>query len=274
MAQTTVTLNDGRAIPQLGFGVFKVPLDDATTVVGEAIKAGYRAIDTAAIYKNEEGVGAAIAAAAVPREDLFITTKLWNDSHARDVAHKALETSLAKLKLEAIDLYLIHWPTPGKGDFVETWKTLIEMRKAGLATSIGVSNFTIAHLRRIMDATGVVPAVNQIELHPSFQQAELRAFQAEHGIATESWSPLGQGAGLKDETIGAIARKHGRTPAQVILRWHLDLGLIAIPKSSTLTRIAENFAVFDFALDADDWARIEKLDRADRRIGPDPETFS
>lgn len=274
MSQPTVTLNDGRSIPQLGFGVFKVPQADATKIVGDAIKTGYRAIDTAAIYGNEEGVGAAIAAAGLPREDLFITTKLWNDSHAPYGAKAALATSLKKLGLKAVDLYLIHWPAPGKGDIVETWKTLIGMREEGLATSIGVSNFTQEDLTRVMDATGVVPSVNQIELHPSFQQTDLRAFHAEHGIATESWSPLGQGAGLKDATIGTIAKKHGRTPAQIILRWHLDLGLIVIPKSSTPERMAENFGVFDFALDKDDWTAIEAVDRTDGRIGPDPTTFS
>jgi 2,5-diketo-D-gluconate reductase A len=274
MNQPTVTLNDGHEMPQLGFGVFKVPQDEAASIVGQAIATGYRSIDTAAIYRNEEGVGGAIAAASVPREELFITTKLWNDAHAALAAHKALETSLEKLGLKAIDLYLIHWPTPGKDDYVEAWKALIAARDAGLVRSIGVSNFTIKHLKRIMDETGIVPSVNQVELHPSFQQNALRAFHAEHGIATESWSPLGQGAGIKDPTIGAIARKHGRTPAQVILRWHLDLGLVVIPKSGTPERIAENFAVFDFALDKQDWATFETLDRADGRLGPDPDSFN
>ena len=273
MSELTVALNDGHPIPQLGFGVFKVPQDEASRIVGEAIKAGYRSIDTAAIYRNEEGVGAAMASAAVPRDKLFVTTKLWNDSHERDQAEAALKTSLGKLGLKAVDLYLIHWPTPGKGDYVETWRALIDLQKQGLTRSIGVSNFTVDHLKRVMDATGVVPSVNQVELHPTFQQEALRAFHAEHGIATESWSPLGQGAGLKEPTILEIARKHGRTPAQVVLRWHLDLGLIVIPKSSTPERIAENFDVFDFVLDADDWKAIEAMDRPDGRIGPDPETF-
>jgi 2,5-diketo-D-gluconate reductase A len=274
MSQPVVTMNDGRAIPQLGFGVFKVPPAEATTIVGEAIKAGYRAIDTAESYKNEEGVGAAIAAAAVPRDELFITTKVWNDKHAPDKARAALVESLAKLQQKTVDLYLIHWPAPGQGDIVETWKTLIAMRDEGMTTSIGVSNFTIADLTRIIDATGVVPCVNQIELHPSFQQGPLRAFHAEHGILTESWSPLGRGAGLSDPVIGGIAQKHGRTPAQIILRWHLDLGLIVIPKTVAPARMAENFAVFDFTLDDADRAAIATVDRPDGRIGPDPATFS
>ena len=223
MSQPTVTLNDGRSIPQLGFGVFKVPRDDARMVVGQAIKAGYRSIDTAAIYDNEEGVGAAIASSDVARDELFVTTKLWNDSHAPEKARAAFRTSLTKLGLPNVDLYLVHWPAPGKGDIIETWRTMIDLREEGLATSIGVSNFTADDLKRVMDATGTVPSVNQIELHPSFQQTTLRAFHAEHGIATESWSPLGQGAGLKDPTISTIAKKHGRTPAQSRIDRHSQI---------------------------------------------------
>ncbi len=272
-SQPSVTLNDGRSVPQLGFGVFKVPPESAETIVREAIKTGYRGIDTAAIYNNEEGVGAAIKTADVARDDLFVTTKLWNDCHARDKAEAALAASLRKLGMEAVDLYLIHWPAPGRGDIVETWKALIAMRDNGLARSIGVSNFGVEDLNRVMEATGVVPSVNQIELHPRFQQRALRAFHAEQGIATESWGPLGQGAALKEEGIVKIARKHGRTPAQVVLRWHLDLGLIAIPKSSAPERMAENFSAFDFALDKDDWDAIESMDRPDGRMGPDPRSF-
>lgn len=274
MSQPTVTLNDGRSIPQLGFGVFKVPQADAKAVVSQALDIGYRAIDTAAVYDNEDGVGAAIAASALKRDEIFLTTKLWNDSHAPDAAHAALRASLDRLGLDRVDLYLIHWPAPGRGDIVDTWKALITARDQGLATSIGVSNFTEADLERIMDATGVVPSVNQVELHPAFQQKALRTFHAAHGIATESWSPLGRGASLADPTIETIARKHGRSPAQIVLRWHLDLGLIVIPKSVTPARIAENFGVFDFALDTDDWTAIEAIDRPDGRLGPDPASFA
>jgi 2,5-diketo-D-gluconate reductase A len=274
MSQPFITLNDGHAMPQLGLGVFKVAREDASRVVTCALETGYRAIDTAAIYGNEDGVGAALAEASIPRGNIFVTTKLWNDSHAPERAEAAFETSLRKLGLAHVDLYLIHWPAPRSGDFLGAWKVLIKLRERGLARSIGVSNFTRDHLTRVIDATGIVPSVNQVELHPRFQQATLRAFHARHGIATQSWSPLGRGAALEDPVIASIARKHGKTPAQVILRWHLDLGLIAIPKSATPTRIAENFAVFDFALDSEDWAAIEKLDRADGRIGPAPEAFS
>ena len=236
----------------------------------EAVKAGYLAIDTAAIYQNEEGVGAGLEKAHA--ENVAVTTKLWNDKHDPDAAKQAFDASLRKLKREAVDLFLIHWPVQNS-DFVATWKALISFRDAGLAKSIGVSNFTRANLSKIIDATGVVPAVNQIELHPTFQQAELRDFHAQNGIVTESWSPLGQGGGLKNQAIIDIAEKHGKTPAQVILRWHLDLGLMVIPKSSTPSRIAENIDVFDFKLDKQDHAAIGKLDKADGRIGPDPTKF-
>lgn len=270
MTQPHVTLNDGRKLPQLGFGVFKVPPEEAAKTVREAIKAGYLAIDTAAIYKNEEGVGAGLETA--DGDKIAVTTKLWNDQHDPAAAKTAFAESLRKLKREAVDLFLIHWPVQDS-DFVATWKALIAFREAGLAKSIGVSNFTTQNLAKIIDATGVVPVVNQIELHPTFQQSELRAFHAKHGIITESWSPLGQGAGLKNPDIIKIAEKHGKTPAQIILRWHLDLGLMVIPKSSTPSRIAENIDVFDFKLDAGDHAAITKLDKADGRIGPDPTTF-
>lgn len=266
--QPNVTLNDGRRFPQLGFGVFKVPPAEAEKTVAAALRAGYLAIDTAAAYQNEEGVGAALGSV----QDVLVTTKLWNDKHAPDAAHKALADSLRKLGRDAVDLFLIHWPVQ-KSDYVATWKALIALREAGLAKSIGVSNFTKENLSKIIDATGVVPAVNQIELHPTFQQAELRAFHADNGIVTESWSPLGRGGGLKNETIVRIAEKHRKSPAQIVLRWHLDLGLMVIPKSSTPARMAENIDVFGFKLDAEDHAAIGKLDTADGRIGPDPLTF-
>lgn len=270
MTQPTLTLNDGHAMPQLGFGVFQVPAAEAARTVEVAIAAGYQSIDTAAIYQNEEGVGAGLKSAnGTP---VAVTTKLWNDKHEPAAAKTAFATSLQKLGLSSVDLYLIHWPVQSS-DFVATWKAMIGFRDAGLAKSIGVSNFTRANLDKIIDATGVVPSVNQIELHPTFQQKELRAFHEKHGIVTESWSPLGRGAGLKNAEIVRIAKKHGKTPAQVILRWHLDLGFMVIPKSVTPARIRENIEVFDFKLDKDDHTAIGKLDDAKGRIGPDPMTF-
>lgn len=267
----TVTLNDGRAMPRLGFGVYQVEDARAPEVVGAAIRAGYRSIDTAAIYHNEVGVGRAVRESGLPRADFFVTTKLWNDRH--DAARPALDESLDRLGLDHVDLYLIHWPCPGQGRFVEAWKELVALREAGRARSIGVSNFTPEHLERIIGETGVVPAVNQIELHPRFQQAALRAVHGRHGIVTESWSPLGRGQGLADPVLAAIAKAHGRSPAQVVLRWQLQAGLVAIPKTATPARIAENIAVFDFALSAEEMARIAGLDRADGRTGPDPDSF-
>jgi len=268
----TITLNDGHAIPQLGFGVWQVPGDVAASVVGTAIAAGYRSIDTAAAYENEEGVGAAIATCGVPRNELFITTKLWNANHGYDNTLIAFDASLSRLGLDYVDLYLIHWPKPRQNLYVESWQALVELHRQGRARSIGVSNFTTAHLQRIIEVTGVTPAVNQIELHPRFQQKTLCDFHVRHGIATEAWSPLGQGQLLDDATIKQLARKHGKTPAQIILRWHLDSGHIVIPKSVTPERIRENFAVFDFQLDADDMRAIAALDSGNGRIGPDPET--
>jgi 2,5-diketo-D-gluconate reductase A len=268
--QPTISLNDGNAIPQLGFGVWQVPNEEAAKVVGTAISTGYRSIDTAAIYGNEIGVGKGIAASPVPRPELFITTKLWNDQHTN--ARSALNESLSRLGLDHVDLYLIHWPKPRQNAYVEAWKALVKLKEEGRAKSVGVSNFTVSHLKRIIDATGVAPSVNQIELHPRFQQKELAAYHTERGITTESWSPLGQGTLLENPTLKALARKHGRTPAQVVIRWHLDRGYIVIPKSVTPSRIRENFDVFDFSLDVDDLAKIATLDRKDGRIGPDPET--
>ena len=270
MTQTTLTLNDGHVMPQLGFGVFKVPQRTAADTVELALKAGYRSIDTAAIYGNEEGVGAALA--EVGDDGVALTTKLWNDKHEPADAAGALAESLRKLGRRSVELYLIHWPVQ-RSDFVATWKAMIGFREAGLVRSIGVSNFTIDNLARIIDATGVVPAVNQIELHPTFQQRELRTFHGERGIVTESWSPLGQGAGIKNAAVKAIAAKHGRTEAQIILRWHLDLGLMIIPKSSTPSRIVENADVFEFRLSGDDHEAIAALDDPRGRIGPDPQTF-
>ncbi|WP_320672082.1 aldo/keto reductase [Patulibacter defluvii] len=266
----TIDLNDGHAIPQLGVGVFQVPPEDTERAVSTALEIGYRSLDTAAIYGNEEGVGAAIAASGLARDELYVTTKLWNDDQARP--REAFDASLERLGLDHVDLYLIHWPTPGQDRYVDAWRALAELREAGRSRSIGVSNFQPAHLRRLLDETGVVPAVNQIELHPRLAQAELRAFHAEHGIVTEAWSPLAQGAVLDDPAITAIAAAHDRTPAQVVLRWHVELGNVVIPKSVTPSRIAANAALFDFALTAEQRAAIDALD-AGERIGPDPDAF-
>lgn len=272
-ALPTIKLNDGRSMPQLGFGVWQVPNSQAISAVEEALASGYRSIDTAAIYGNEDGVGEAIAAASLPRAQLFITTKLWNDRQGYDQALKAMDESLKRLKLDYVDLYLIHWPAPQRDLYAETWRALAKLKEEGRAKSIGVSNFNIPHLERLLEATGIVPAVNQVELHPRLQQKALRAFHAKHGIATEAWSPLGQGTLFEDRTIAALSAKHGKTPAQIILRWHLDNGLIAIPKSVTPARIRENIDVFDFHLDEEDMARIAQLD-ANGRLGPDPDAFA
>jgi 2,5-diketo-D-gluconate reductase A len=266
-------VNDGRRIPQLGFGVFQVPPQDTADVVKHALRTGYRSIDTAAAYKNEEGVGEAIAGSGLDRDDVFITTKLANDNHGHDAALRALDESLRKLGMDYVDLYLIHWPRPSEGKFVETWRAFAEAKQAGRARSIGVSNFRVQDIEAIVDATGVAPAVNQIELHPRFQQSELRREHAKHGILTEAWSPLGQGELIDDETISEIASSNDRTPAQVILRWHIQLGNVVIPKSATPERIDENFRVFDFELSDDDMRAIAQLDSEGGRLGPDPSTF-
>ncbi len=269
----TIRLNDGNAMPQFGYGVWRVTNEEAAAAVGEAIKAGYRSVDTAAIYGNEEGVGEAIRAASVSRDELFITTKVWNNNHGYDNTLRAFDESLGRLQLDSVDLYLIHWPVAGSDAYRDTWRALIKLKQDGRARSIGVSNFMVEHLRRLIDETGVTPAVNQIELHPRFQQKELRAFHAENGIATESWSPLGQGSLVTDETLAGIGRKYGKTPAQVILRWHPDNGLVVIPKSVTPSRMRENIDVFDFKLDAGDMRVIEGLDDKGGRVGPDPAVF-
>ena len=266
-----LTLHDGHRIPQFGLGVWQVDDDEAERVVGEAIEVGYRHIDTARVYKNETGVGKAIAASRVPRDELFITTKLWNSDQGRDTVRAAAEASLERLGLEKVDLYLIHWPSPKHGKHVESWQAMIEVREAGLATSIGVSNFMQTHLDDLAAATDVVPVVNQIELHPAFQQRDLRAFHAERGILTESWSPLGSGkydlAGLPG--LAAIAERHGKTVQQIAIRWHLQEGLIVFPKTVRRERMLENAAVFDFELTADEMATIAAADR-DQRVGAHP----
>lgn len=268
-----VTLNNDVSMPQLGFGVFQVPDDEAEPAVVAAIDAGYRGIDTARIYENEEGTGRAIKSCGVPREELFVTTKLWNADHGYDSTLRACDASLARLGLDYLDLYLIHWPMPTRDRYLDTWRAFERLLSDGRVRAIGASNFQPEHLTRVMDAFDVVPAVNQIELHPYLQQAELRAFHAEHGIVTEGWSPLGQGKGLLDDpALARIAAKHGKTPAQVAIRWQLQLGNVVIPKSVTPSRIVENFDVTGFELDGDDLAAIAALDSG-RRYGPDPDTF-
>ena len=271
-----LTLNDRRAIPQLGFGVFQVPPQQTQATVERAFEAGYRHIDTAQMYGNEAEVGAAVAAAGIARDDLWITTKLNNGFHRPDDARRAFADSLERLGLEQVDLFLIHWPLPTRydGDFVSTWETLIELREDGRARSIGVSNFEPDHLDRIVQETGVVPAVNQIEVHPFFGNEAARAADERHGIITEAWAPIAKGKVNDDATIGEIADRLGRTPAQVALRWHLQRGDVVFPKSTRPERMAENFAIFDFELDDDDLATITALDRGESgRTGPNPNTF-
>ncbi|MER7599047.1 aldo/keto reductase [Streptomyces hydrogenans] len=261
-------------MPQLGFGVWQVPDDEAAKAVATALEAGYRSIDTAAIYENERGTGEAVAASGIPREELFVTTKLWNSEQGYDSTLRAFDASLERLGLDHVDLYLIHWPVPAKDAYVDTYRALEKIHAEGRARAIGVSNFLPEHLERLTAETGVVPAVNQIELHPQLAQAESRALHARLGIATEAWSPLGQGRGLLDvPALVAVARKHGRTPAQAVLRWHLQLGNVVIPKSVTPSRIQENIDVFDFELDPEDMAAIAALDEGGR-LGPNPAEFN
>ncbi len=269
----TLALHDGHRIPQLGFGVFQVPPGSTADIVLRALRTGYRSIDTAAAYGNEAGVGEAISASGIPRDELFITTKLANDDHGRDRAHRALHQSLERLGQDYVDLYLIHWPVPARDLYAGTWEALIELKEEGLVRSIGVSNFLPEHIERIADATHVTPVINQIELHPRFQQPELRRWHEQHGILTEAWSPLGQGSILDDRVIERVALEHQRTPAQVILRWHLQLGNVVIPKSVTPKRIEENFHLFDFELSEEDVEAISQLETGGR-IGGDPATFS
>ena len=267
-----VRLNDGTRIPQVGFGVFQVPPDETQRAVEDALAAGYRHIDTAAAYRNERGVAAGIAASGVPRAEIFITTKLWNTEQGFDSTLAAFDKSIEALDTEQVDLYLIHWPVPARDLFLDTWRAFERINEEGWARSIGVSNFRVADLERLTQEAETMPTINQIELHPLLQQAELRAWHAEHGIATEAWSPLAQGEVLKDDTLVTIAAHHERTVAQVILRWHLQLGNVVIPKSVTPARVRENLDIFDFELTEDDLAAIARLD-AGHRTGPDPASF-
>ncbi|WP_433340171.1 aldo/keto reductase [Streptomyces sp. CA-253872] len=269
-----IVLNNGVEMPQLGFGVWQVPDEEATTAVGHALDAGYRSIDTAAIYGNERGTGKAIAASGLARDELFVTTKLWNEEQGYDSTLRAFDASLDKLGLDYVDLYLIHWPCPAKDRYVDTWRAFEKLLADGRTRAIGVSNFTPAHLKRLVEETSVIPAVNQIELHPHLQQSEARAFHAEQGIATEAWSPLGQGKGLLEvPALVAIAQKHGRTPAQIVLRWHVQLGNVVIPKSVTPSRITENIDVFSFELDEEDMAAIRALNE-EHRLGGHPDDIN
>jgi 2,5-diketo-D-gluconate reductase A len=267
-----VPLRGGAEIPQLGFGVFQVPPEDTEEVVSRALRAGYRHIDTAAAYRNEAAVGRAVRASGLAREEVFVTTKCFNDDQGYEESRRAFDASLERLELDRVDLYLIHWPVPAHDRYVDTWKTFIELQKEGRADAIGVSNFQPDHLDRIIAETGVTPAVNQIELHPRLQQPELRRKHEQLGIVTEAWSPLAQGQVLDDPTIVALAERHGKTPGQVVIRWHLQLGNVVFPKSVTPERIEQNIDVFDFALSDAEMDAIEQLDRGER-TGPDPDTF-
>jgi 2,5-diketo-D-gluconate reductase A len=273
-AVPAIRLNNGVEIPQLGFGVYQIPPEDTADAVATAFEVGYRHIDTAQMYGNEKGVGEAIARSGLDRGEVFVTSKLDNGSHRRDDALRAFDQSLGALGLDRLDLFLIHWPLPGIDvDYVETWKALEEIYAEGRVRAIGVSNFTEHHLRRLFDETGVRPAVNQIEVHPYLVQDDVRAFDAGHQIVTEAWSPIAQGRVLGDPAITAIADRLGRTPAQVVLRWHVQRGDVVFPKSVTPERVRENFALFDFELDQSAMAAITTLDRGER-TGPDPDTFN
>lgn len=269
----TITLNNGVEMPQLGYGVFQVPDAETTAAVSAALDAGYRSIDTAAIYGNEAGVGRALRESGIPRSDLFVTSKVWITDHGYDAALRAYDESLERLGLDHLDLYLIHWPTPALGTYPETWRALETLYEDGRVRAIGVSNFEPEHLERIASDGGIVPVVNQVELHPALQNRAVVAANAARGIVTEAWSPLAQGAVLGDSSVLAIAERHGKTPAQAVLRWHLQQGRIVIPKSVTPARIAENLDVFDFELTADDLAAIDALE-SDGRTGPHPAVFN
>ena len=263
-------LNDGRDIPQLGLGVYKVPDAEAARVVEVAIDAGYRHIDTATLYNNERGVGDGVRASGVPRDEVFVTTKVWDDDHGFDKTRRAFDTSLELLGFDYVDLYLIHWPVPSTDLFVDTWRALEAIKADGRALSIGVSNFAPHHIDRLLDETDTVPAINQVELHPWLPQQQVRDYDASHGIRTEAWSPLARGRLIGDRVLDSIAAKHDRSPAQVVIRWHLQLGNVVIPKSVTASRIVENFQVFDFELDTADLAAIAGLESG-TRTGMDPD---
>lgn len=268
-----IPLNDGTSMPQLGLGVWRTPPEETAQVVRAAFEVGYRLVDTAMVYGNEQGVGEAVRTCGLPREALYVTTKLWNSDQGYDAALRAFDQSLARLGLDYLDLYLIHWPVPARGLYIDSWRALVRLREEGRVRSIGVSNFMVEHLRRIIAETGEPPAVNQVELHPIFQQTDLRAYHASQGIATECWRPLGKGELIRHPEIARIAARHGKTPAQALVRWHLQSGLVAIPKSVRPERIAENFDVFDFTLDEADMSALAALDDPNGRTGDDPLVF-
>ncbi|MDQ2661092.1 MAG: aldo/keto reductase [Actinomycetota bacterium] len=265
-----LSLDDGATIPQLGYGTYKVPSADATRLCLEAIDAGYRRLDTAALYDNEEGVGRAVREAVVPREELFVTSKVWKDDNGYDPTLHAFDQSMARLGLDVLDLYLIHWPVPSTDRYVDSWRALIRLQEEGRVRSIGVSNFHEHHVQRLIDETGVAPVVNQVELHPWLPQTALREFDEARDIRTEAWSPLARGRVLGTPLLDDLADKHGRTPAQIVLRWHIELGNLVIPKASSPERIRENLDVFDFALDPDDMVAIAALESGER-TGRDPD---
>lgn len=267
-----VKLSGGVSIPQVGYGVFQIPPAETARAVAAALDSGYRSIDTAAAYGNEAGVGDAVRASGIPREDLFVTTKVWNSDHGYDSTLAAFDRSLRALRMDHVDLYLIHWPLPGRDRYLETWRALEHLLAEGRVRAIGVSNFHVPHLQRLIDSADVVPAVNQIELHPYLPQTHLRTFHAENGIATEAWSPLAQGALLADKAITGLSSKYGKSPAQIVLRWHVQLGTVVIPKSVTPARMRENIDVFDFELAEDDLLVLAELDNG-TRVGPDPDVF-
>ena len=273
MPQPFITLNDGSKIPQIGLGTYQAAADRTTAMVEAALGIGYRHIDTAMIYRNEAGVGEGLRASGMPRENVYITTKLWNTDQGRESARAAFNTSLDLLKLDYVDLYLIHWPVPARDRYVESWETLIRLREEGRARAIGVSNFMPDQIDRLIETTGVAPVVNQIECHPAFQQVSARAENANRKVAVQSWSPLGQGELLDNAVLAALAEKHDRSVAQIILRWHVQNDLIVIPKTVNEGRMRENLDILTFALDADDMAKIAALDDPEGRMGPDPLTF-
>ena len=268
-----VEMNDGRSIPVIGFGVWQVPDDVVVDATLKALEVGYRHIDTAYLYLNERGVGEALRRSGLDRDDIFVTTKVWNTDHGYDETLRAFDKSTGLLGIDEVDLYLIHWPTPARDIYLDSWRALIRLREEGRARSIGVSNFHEAHLRKIIDETGVIPAINQIELHPWLPQAHMRDIDARLGIKTEAWSPLGSGRLIDDPVIGEVAAKHGKSPAQVMVRWSIQLGNIVLPKSVTPERIEQNIDVFDFVLDDADMAAIATLESG-RRTGPNPDEFN